>query len=128
MSTVPPFKLPVGGTFSELIIPTVDSVRNNYLMTLYINMRSHLLLTGPTGTGKTVNIANEINTNYLNETFANLVTAFSGQTGCNQIQKQIETKMNIKRRQRRFGPEDRKARIIIFIDDLNMPAKETYMA
>lgn len=36
--------------------------------------------------------------------------------------------MNIKRRQRRFGPEDRKARIIIFIDDLNMPAKETYMA
>jgi len=36
--------------------------------------------------------------------------------------------MNTKRRTRRFGPEDRKARIVIFIDDLNMPAKETYMA
>jgi hypothetical protein len=36
--------------------------------------------------------------------------------------------MNTKRRQKRFGPEDRKSRIVIFIDDLNMPAKETYMA
>jgi hypothetical protein len=32
--------------------------------------------------------------------------------------------MNTKRRQKRFGPEDRKSRIVIFIDDLNMPAKE----
>jgi len=36
--------------------------------------------------------------------------------------------MNTKRRTRRFGPEDRKPRIVIFIDDLNMPAKEKYMA
>ena len=28
----------------------------------------------------------------------------------------------------RFGPEDRKDKIIIFIDDLNMPAKEKYLA
>jgi dynein heavy chain len=28
MMTVPPFKLPIGGKYSELIIPTIDSVRN----------------------------------------------------------------------------------------------------
>jgi len=28
----------------------------------------------------------------------------------------------------RFRPEDRKERMIIFIDDLNMPAKEKYLA
>lgn len=78
MSTIPVFKLSEGGKISDLIIPTVDSVRNVNLMTLYIKMKSHLLLTGPTGTGKTVNIANEIGQNYLNETFTNLITAFSG--------------------------------------------------
>ncbi len=44
--------------------------------------------------------------------------------------------MPSKRRKGVFGPEDRKARIVIkyiieqviFIDDINMPKKETYMA
>jgi len=36
--------------------------------------------------------------------------------------------MNSRRGKGRFGPEDRKDKIIIFIDDLNMPAKEKYMA
>ncbi len=36
--------------------------------------------------------------------------------------------MNTKRRKGRFGPEDRKNRMIFFIDDFNMPTKETYHA
>ena len=36
--------------------------------------------------------------------------------------------MNSRRGKGRFGPEDRKDKIVIFIDDLNMPAKEKYMA
>ena len=36
--------------------------------------------------------------------------------------------MNSRRGKGRFGPEDRKERIVIFIDDLNMPAKEVYLA
>lgn len=36
--------------------------------------------------------------------------------------------MTTKRRKGRFGPEDRKERIIIFIDDFNMPHKEKYTA
>ena len=36
--------------------------------------------------------------------------------------------MSTKRRKGRYGPEDQKSRIIIFIDDFNMPIKEKYMA
>jgi dynein heavy chain, axonemal len=75
-----------------------------------------------------VNIINELNTSYFNENCTNLITAFSGQTTCNQVQRSIENKMNSRRGKGRFGPEDRKDKIVIFIDDLNMPAKEKYMA
>ena len=34
--------------------------------------------------------------------------------------------MSTKRRKGRYGPEDRKSRIIIFIDDINMPLKDEY--
>ena len=34
--------------------------------------------------------------------------------------------MTTKRRKGRFGPEDRKKRIVIFIDDINMPIKDQF--
>jgi|JI61114C2RNA_FD_contig_121_22672_length_6040_multi_3_in_0_out_0_3 Flp pilus assembly CpaF family ATPase len=40
--------------FEELIIPTNDSERNAYFMREAIENNQNILLTGPTGTGKTV--------------------------------------------------------------------------
>lgn len=85
-------------------------------------------MVGPTGTGKTVNVSNELSNNYFNEEYTYLITQFSGKTSCNQAQKTIESKMNTKRRKGRFGPEDRKSKMVLFVDDFNMPTKETYMA
>ena len=124
MQLIPAYKTPKNVEFHDLIIPTIDLVRNNYFLNMYIKNHYHLLITGPTGTGKTVNIVNELNKNYFNEDTTNLCTGFSGQTQANQIQRIIESKVNTKRRKGYFGPEDRKKFIVIFIDDLNMPAKE----
>ena len=86
------------------------------------------MFVGPTGTGKTVNITSELNKKYFNTTYTNSITQFSSKTNCNQVQKTVEAKMNTKRRKGRFGPEDRKSRMIFFIDDFNMPTKEKYLA
>ena len=52
--------IPKNVEYHELLIPTSDSIRNNYLLNLSVKNRLHLLVSGPTGTGKTVNIINEL--------------------------------------------------------------------
>ena len=43
------------------MIRTMDSIRNNYLLNTYISLEKHFMIIGPTGTGKTINIVNELN-------------------------------------------------------------------
>jgi len=42
--------------YSEIVVPTVDSVRMKYLKKLLLTNNKHVLTPGPTGTGKSVNI------------------------------------------------------------------------
>ena len=42
-----------------------------------------MLIVGNTGTGKTVNVISELNLNYFNDIYSNLITAFSGKSNCN---------------------------------------------
>lgn len=56
--TVPAFTIPKGIAFNELIIPTNDSIRNNYFLNLNVQNNMHVLFCGPTGTGKSINVAN----------------------------------------------------------------------
>lgn len=108
MQTVPPFTIPKGIEYHQLLIPTTDSVRNNYFLHLCVRNKIHLLLSGPTGTGKTVNVLNELNRHYFNVEYTNLCTAFSGQTTANQVQKLIESKVCTRRRKGYYGPEEGK--------------------
>ena len=42
--------------YSEIVVPTFDSIRMQYLTRILILNKKHVLCPGPTGTGKTVNI------------------------------------------------------------------------
>merc|ERR1711976_492704 len=89
----------------------------------------HVILTGPTGTAKTIGIQAEIAKHYNNEKIGNIQTVLSGETTANQIQLMIEAKMTTRRGKKgNFGPEEGKAKMVIFIDDVNMPKKEIYGA
>jgi len=118
----------------EIIVPTVDTTRYTYLLdtccqngrlTHDLN-RMAFLLCGPTGTGKTIYINNHLLNGLHPDKFNVISLGFSAQTSANQTQEIIESKLD-KRRKGVLGPPIGKV-CITFIDDLNMPKKETYGA
>ena len=64
MKTEDPYEVPVGAPFSSVIVPTIDSIRmNNVLKQLLIN-KKHTLLCGPTGTGKSISVSQQLNQSF----------------------------------------------------------------
>lgn len=124
-TTVDPYTYDPKLSYSEIIIPTKDSICYTYLLDSLIHNRKHVLMTGPTGTGKTVNIQGHLQNN-LPEKYIPIMMCFSAQTSANQTQDLIDSKCE-KRRKGVFGPAAGKE-FIIFVDDVNMPLKEVYGA
>lgn len=124
MDTAPPFKYDSRLGFAELIVPTMDSVRYSYLLKELNLTHKHILMTGDTGTGKTVNVATYLST--MPPEYTPLGIAFSAATSANQTEDLLFGKMT-KRRARVYGPPLGK-RFFVFVDDMNMPAREEYFA
>jgi len=112
-------------SYTDIIIPTIDSVRYTHIIKMLITNNKHIITSGPTGTGKTVNIMDILGKS-LGEKFSSLVLNFSAQTSSNQTQDTIDSKLRKKNRVSYF-PEGNKT-MVIFVDDLNMPKKEKYEA
>ena len=111
--------------YTDIIVPTVDSIRYNMVIKLLITNNKHVITTGPTGTGKTINIMDILSKN-LSDKYSSLVINFSAQTSANQTQNAIEDKLKQSTR-KEYAPEGKKT-LVIFVDDLNMPKKEKYGA
>ena len=55
-----------GIAYHKLFIPTNESIRNDIFMDFGVEHKIHYLFCGPTGTGKTVNIKNQLSSKYFN--------------------------------------------------------------
>lgn len=115
----------LSGAPSELIVPTIDTVRYSKLLELLTKHKLAGLFVGPTGTGKSL---------YMKQTLANLgvggnltiEVGFSAQTSANQTQDIVDGRLE-RRKKDFYGPHFGQ-QCVIFVDDLNMPKKEQYGA
>jgi dynein heavy chain len=55
-NTVPSYSVDNRLGYGEIVVPTFDSIRMKYLKKILVMNKKHVLSPGPTGTGKTVNI------------------------------------------------------------------------
>ncbi|XP_072535232.1 dynein axonemal heavy chain 3 [Salminus brasiliensis] len=117
--------IPAGANMSDLIIPTVETARQLFFLKTYLSHQVPMLFVGPTGTGKSV-INNSFLLSLPKEQYTPICLNFSARTSANQVQDIIMAKLD-RRRKGVFGPPVGK-KCVIYVDDLNMPAKEIYGA
>ncbi|KAJ8667915.1 hypothetical protein QAD02_009578 [Eretmocerus hayati] len=111
--------------FSDIEIPTVDMARSAALIDFLMTSECNVLCIGPTGSGKTLTISAKLSRDMPKKYICDFII-FSARTSANQTQDLIDSKLD-KRRRGVYGPPLSKKQIF-FIDDLNMPALETYGA
>ncbi|CAD7974708.1 unnamed protein product [Amoebophrya sp. A25] len=123
---VPKFKFDDTVSYFQLLVPNVDTVRFAYAGDKLVSNGTPVYLTGVTGVGKSVVLANLLEnmkayakTNPINMTF-------SAQTGAYSTQMTIEAKLEKKRKNLMGAPSGKK--MAILIDDVNMPKVEEYGA
>ncbi|KAJ3359844.1 Dynein heavy chain 7, axonemal [Allomyces javanicus] len=118
-------EIPKTAEYNEIIIPTKDTIRYDFLLDVAVTHHRSMLLVGPTGTGKSKYISRKLLSG-LPPTFSPIFVNFSARTSANQTQDIIMAKLD-KRRKGVFGPPLGK-RYVIFVDDLNVPEVEVYGA
>ncbi len=119
--------IPEGSQFHTIIVPTGDTTRNQYLLSIACAKQKkpcNIIFCGVTGTGKTVSVKNQLLSGFEETQYSTIQFAFSAATTSRQTQEIIDGKLD-KRRRGVFGPPINKS-MLIFVDDLNMPQKEEY--
>lgn len=123
---VPEFEYKPGASFFSLLVPTQDTVRFSFVMDTCLDIGKSVLFTGPSGVGKSVVALDLFSRIEEPKRTVMVPIGFSAQTSSPQTQASIEAKLE-KRRKTIFGAPPGK-KMILFVDDINMPAREEYGA
>merc|ERR1719331_739589 len=105
------------------MVPTSDTVRSTFLLNSCVVVKSACLFVGDSGTAKTTVISKYLLGCDPDKT-CSLGINFSSRTSSMDVQIAIEDSIE-KRTKDTFGPPAGK-RLLVFVDDLNMPRVDTY--
>ena len=117
------YEPPEDGAFASIIVPTVDTVRSGWLFSTIVDAEMPCLFVGDSGTAKTTSIQKNLSSRPMTATSI-LTLNFSSRTTSLSVQRNIEDMVE-KRTKDTFGPPMGK-KLIVFIDDLNMPKVDLY--
>ncbi|KAI3386976.1 hypothetical protein SNEBB_002464 [Seison nebaliae] len=109
--------------FPEILVPTVDTVRMEWIFNHMYDVRRPVLIVGESGTSKTATMQNFLK-NLDGLTNILMSVNFSSRTTSLDIQRNLESNVE-KRTKDAYGPPSGK-KLIVFIDDLNMPKVDEY--
>ncbi len=109
--------------YNEILVPTIETVRTEWILNLMYSVKRPTLLVGESGTSKTATTQS-----FLRKLNADvnvvLSVNFSSRTTSMDVQRTVEASVE-KRTKDSYGPPPGK-KLIIFIDDMNMPCVDTY--
>eukprot|EP00891_Asterochloris_glomerata_P001497 jgi/Astpho2/1497/e_gw1.00026.129.1_t len=123
---VPPFKYDPQQPYFQIQVPTVDTTRFSWLLQAALEVQQPVLLTGGTGVGKTALVQSVLRQQDAGGQAVPVMLNYSAQTTSAAAQQIIEGRLE-KLRKNRFGAPLGK-RLLLFVDDVSMPAKEVYGA
>lgn len=123
--SVPDINIDETAEYQDITIPTTDTAKCTFLIGRMIQNHHPGLLVGDTGTGKTI-MMKALLTQLPKESFSINMIQFSAQTTSGHLQKLIDSSCE-KRRKGYYGPPINK-RLMVFIDDANLPQLEEYGA
>ncbi|KAI9224248.1 dynein heavy chain and region D6 of dynein motor-domain-containing protein [Blastocladiella britannica] len=112
--------------YFEIMVPTVDTLRFQFLTERLLQHSFPTLLTGTTGVGKSVIVQELIARTSKTKDYIPINLNFSAQTTSAMTQQYLELKLEKKKKNTMGAPTG--SRIVIFVDDLNMPKQDTYGA
>jgi len=118
------FRIAPDTPFNQILVPTTDTVRYGYLMSSLMQAGWHVMLTGEVGVGKTSIITSTLA--LLGEGYLSTTINFSARTKSTRVSDDIEAKVE-KRTKDTWAPPGGK-KLVVFIDDFNMPEKEIFFA
>ncbi|GCC21332.1 hypothetical protein chiPu_0019801, partial [Chiloscyllium punctatum] len=109
--------------FIDILVPTVDTTRISWLLEQMVKIKHPVLLVGESGTSKTATTQNFLK-NLSADVNLLLTINFSSRTTSMDVQRNLEANVE-KRTKVTYGPPMGK-RLLVFIDDMNMPRVDEY--
>ena len=77
-------------SFTDIVVDTIDTIRNEFLVKLLLQNQKHVLLNGETGTGKSVATKKLLTEVLPSNVYMPIFISFSAQTSANQTQDIID--------------------------------------